>query len=203
MKNSNQLRPEIIWFVVLTICITVSRMLLYQFDAMSDYGNFTPIGALALFGGAMYSGYRSYILPLMILWIGDIFLNRFVYYGEWRFFYEHFYWTYGAFILMALTGKLLIKKVNVKSILLSSIIITFIHWILTDFGVWLEGTMYPKTAAGFAMCLAAAIPYELYFLGGTLVFSGLLFGAEIRAKQSVWFRQFAIHKVSLFENKTN
>ncbi len=177
-KITPYLQTEFSGYILLIVCITVSRLLMYKVDAMADIGNFTPIGALALFGGAIYRNYKSYLLPLTVLWISDLVLNRYIYFGEWRLFYDQFYWTYGAFILMAFTGKYVIKKINVRNIATSAIIITFIHWIVTDFGVWLGGTLYPKDIQGLWMCLLAAIPYELYFLGGTAIFSSLLFGMD-------------------------
>ena len=42
--------------------------------------NFSPLGAVALFGGA-YLGLRwqALLIPVMATWIGDIFLNNVVY----------------------------------------------------------------------------------------------------------------------------
>ncbi len=67
---------------------------------------FTPLGAMALFGGAYFSkSYKAYLFPVLTFWMSDIILNRLVYYGEWRFFYEGFYWTYGSFALIAFAGQ--------------------------------------------------------------------------------------------------
>ncbi len=143
----------------------------------SPIGNFSPIGAMALFSGSYFiSKSKAYLFPLLTLWISDLFLNRFVYYHEWRLLFESFYWTYGAFALMVLTGMLIIKKVTVKNVLVASLIVVLIHWIVTDFGVWIEGTMYPKNAAGWVACLVAAIPYESNVLAGTLLYSAVFFG---------------------------
>jgi hypothetical protein len=132
---------------------------------------------MALFGGAYFSNRaKAFLFPLLTLWLSDLLLNRFLYYHQWRWFFEGFYWTYGAFALMVITGYLLIKKVNIKNIVLASLVVVFIHWIVTDLGLWLEGTMYPKTAAGWWACLVAAIPFELSVLLSTLLYSTIFFG---------------------------
>jgi len=176
MKNLKSFLTENLALILLLICTIVSRLIIYKDMSTSGLSNFTPVGAMALFGGVYFRKYRSFLFPLLILWISDILMNRFVYYGEWRLFYEQFYWTYGAFALMVQMGKYSMKKVSAGNFVLSVLTITFIHWIVTDLGVWLEGTLYPKTIYGFGLCLTAAIPYELSFLLGAVVYGAALFG---------------------------
>jgi hypothetical protein len=161
-------------FILLMAAGRVIFSLGFQHSPMS---NFSALGAMAMFGGAYFSSKpKAFLLPLLTLWLSDLLLNRFLYYHEWRWFYSGCYWTYGAFALMVITGRLLVKKVAVRNILFASAVIVLIHWIVTDLGVWLEGTMYPKTAAGWWACLVAAIPYERDFLTGTLLFGAVFFG---------------------------
>ncbi len=62
------------------------RIVLTKEAKMSPLATFTPLGAMALFGGAYFSkSYKAFLFPLLTLWMSDIILNRFVYYGEWRF----------------------------------------------------------------------------------------------------------------------
>jgi len=145
-------------------------------DVMGPLSNFSPIGAMALFGGAYFAKSKAFAFPLLALWLGDILLNRFVYFGEWVIFYEGFYWIYGAFALMVLVGTWLLKQVTIPNFLLSTLVITLIHWIVTDLGVWLGGTMYPMTWAGWWACLVAAIPFEINFFLGTLIYGTVMFG---------------------------
>ncbi|WEK36460.1 MAG: hypothetical protein P0Y53_03015 [Candidatus Pseudobacter hemicellulosilyticus] len=167
--------------IVLLVFITVVALLRVFFTAeasMSPLATFTPIGAMALFGGAYFnSNIKALLFPLLTLWISDIFLNRFVYYGEWVFFFEGFVFTYGAFALIALSGKWLIRKVTVSNIVLASFVAVLIHWIGTSPGCFLvPEPMYPQTWGGYFTSLVAAIPYERNFLIGTLLYSGVLFG---------------------------
>jgi hypothetical protein len=164
--------------LVMLLAVAALRVIFSADSHLTPLAMLSPIGAMALFGGACFSNrLKAFAWPLLALWVSDIFLNRFVFYGHWRLFYEQFYWTYGAFALMVVTGRLLLRKITVSRVILATLLTVLIHWIVTDFGVWLEGTMYPKTGAGFIACLVAAIPFERYILAGNLVYGAILFGS--------------------------
>lgn len=164
----------ILLFIIVTAIWRISVSSVPHISAMS---NFSPLGAMALFGGAYFTRLKGIAFPVLTLWLSDIVLNKLVFYGEWVLFYEGFAWVYGAFALMALVGRLIKTNKSVARFLGSSLIIVFIHWIVTDIGVWLGSTIYPPTLAGFWACLVAAIPYEMNFLAGTLLYGTILFGA--------------------------
>lgn len=170
--------PRILVLLAFMLVVAVWRILLTEEAPMSPLATFTPLGAMSLFGGAYFSkSYKAFLFPLLTLWISDIILARMVYYGEWRFFYEGFYWTYGSFALMALAGQWLIRKVTVANVVTAAFVATLIHWIGTSPGCFvIENSMYPKTWGGYLTSLVAAIPYERNFLIGTLVYGGALFG---------------------------
>ena len=66
---------------------------------------------------------------------------------------------------------------SINRFLGSSLAIVFIHWIVTDIGIWLGSSIYPQTLSGLWACLVAAIPYEMNFLAGTLCYGVILFGS--------------------------
>lgn len=169
--------PRILVLLGFMLAVVALRIVFNPTSGFAFLSNFTPIGAMALFGGAYFTSKKAYLFPLLTLWLSDILLSRFVYNHEWQLFYGGFYWVYGAFIFMVIAGKLLLKKVSVKNILVSALVITFIHWIVSDLGVWLSSTVYPKTPAGYWACLTAAIPFERNFLAGVLLYSAIMFGA--------------------------
>ena len=139
--------------------------------------NFTPIGAMALFGGCYFSDkWKAYLVPLLTLWLTDMVINTFIYNMPFTLFYSGFYWTYGAFALMVMVGTFM-KKVNIGNVVLVSIIAALLHYIITDLGTWLDGRMYPLTWAGFTACYVAAIPFLKNLLIANLIFGGAMFGA--------------------------
>ncbi|RNC79506.1 MAG: hypothetical protein ED557_15655 [Balneola sp.] len=167
-------------FVVLLLFILITgawRFFISSSGEVSILSNFSPLGAMALFGGVYFKSWKGYAFPLLTIWISDIFMNRFIFFGEWKFFYDGFIWVYGAFALMVLVGKWLHPNKSVLRFIGSSLLIVFIHWIVTDIGVWIGSTIYPQTLAGFWACLVAAIPYEIRFLGGSLIYGVVLFGS--------------------------
>ncbi len=142
----------------------------------SPLNNFTPIGAIAMFGGCYFKNrWKALLLPLLTLWISDLFLNYFVYYHAWRWFYDGFAYTYASFALMVVIGRF-IKTVNIRSVLLAGLSSALLHWIITDFGVWLDGRIYPMDSAGLIACYVAALPYLQNMLIGNLVFGAIMFG---------------------------
>ena len=117
--------------------------------------NFTPVTAVALFSIINFKNkYIAISIPIICLFVSDLILgisliNLFVYF---------------SFILISGIGYLF-GKINLKSILLSSLIFFFV----TNFGVWLIG--YPKTLEGFITCYIAAIPFFGWTVAGDLFYS--------------------------------
>lgn len=169
-------RTTILLLIILIIG-TVRTLFIYD-NQISPLSNFSPLGAMALFGGAYFSSKgKAFAFPLVTLFLSDLFL-AFTIFSEFRsgLLYGGWYWTYGAIALMTVVGKLMIKKVSVLSVLTATITCVLIHWIVTDFGIWLGSTVYAQSWNGFVACLIAAIPYEWNFLAGTVLYSAILFG---------------------------
>src|SRR5215212_2602813 len=123
--TQQKFNPRIIILIAFMIVVAALRVIINPKWGFAFLSDFTPVGAMALFGGAYFSSKKAYLFPLLTLWMSDIFLSRFVYGHEWKLFYGGFYWIYAAFILMVIAGKILLKTVTVKNILLAAITITF------------------------------------------------------------------------------
>ena len=54
--------------------------------------------------------------------------------------------------------------------------VPYLFFIITNFGMWLFSGIYPHTAAGFAACYVAAIPFFQNTVAGDLFYATLLFG---------------------------
>ncbi len=174
-----KINPRTVVIAAFILVVAVFRVLINMNGDLHPLTNFSPIGAMALFGAAYFrSSNKAFGFPLLTLFVSDVVLSLTAY-KEYNhgLLYSGWYWVYAAFALMVLAGKLLIKEVTVKNILMAALSITFIHWIVSDMGVWLQGSTYAKTFAGLWACLAAAIPFERNFLAGTLVYSAVMFGA--------------------------
>jgi hypothetical protein len=174
----SKINPRYTMLLVVILVVAAIRIVTNIGPEMGPLTTFTPIGAMALFGGAYFNGrLKPFVLPLLTLFVSDVILSLTVYkHYDMGFLYMGWYWTYIAFILMALVGKLMIRKVTVLNALMATFACVLIHWVVSDFGVWLGGNMYTRDFAGWQLCMIAAMPYEFWFMAGTIVYSALMFG---------------------------
>ena len=177
-KEKFNLRFGVLALVVLTAAM--SRLLPHP-------PNVTPVGAMAIFGGAYFtSRWQSVLMPLAALWLSDLVLNNVIYkafFPTFTVFYEGAAWIYGAFALVAVLGIVFLKKIKTINVVAVSLVASVLFFLITNFGVWASGTMYPKTGVGLVACYTAGLPYLLNTLGGDLLWCSILFGGFEWAKK--------------------
>ena len=173
-------------FAILAIfMIAVAAMRIPNSAQLTPWANFTPIGAMGLFGGAYFTKqWKAILFPLLTLFASDLIIQSFVFNGKYGIMYSGWYWIYGIIIFITFIGKWLIKNVSVKNVILAAITASLTHWLLADFTVWAGGgtdlrTMTPlaKNWDGLLQCYAQGFPFMRNFLAGTLIYSGIMFGA--------------------------
>jgi hypothetical protein len=156
------------------------RLLTFKFQFMS---NFTPVGAIALFGGAYFTDkWKAFLIPILALFGSDMLINSFYHINM----FTINYWVYISFIIMVFIG-MFIKNVYIFKVVLASLAGVLVHWLLTDIGPWLHGTLYAKGLMGYGQSLVAAIPFERNMILGDLVYGTLLFGGFELAKSKYVF----------------
>ncbi len=169
MKNKRFL--IITGFIVLAV---LSRILPHPY-------NFTPLGAIALFGAAYFTDKKwAILIPLIAMWISDLILNNFIYtafFEGFTLFNSGMIWIYGSLILIALLGMKFLHKITLPRVLGSAVGASVIFFIVSNFGVWLTSPMYPLNLGGLAACYTAAIPFFHNTLAGDIVYCATLFGA--------------------------
>ena len=127
--------------------------------------NFTPVAAIAIFGGAYLNKKYALIVPLILMVITDSFLGL----------HNVVLFTWGGFILVALLGMWLRKNKGIMRILSVSIASAILFYIVSNFGVWLMG-WYPMNLKGLIDCYVLAIPFLRTFTLATLVYTAVFFG---------------------------
>jgi hypothetical protein len=179
-------------FAVLALfMIVVAAMRIPNAAQLTPWSNFTPIGAMGLFGGAYFTKqWKAVLFPLLTLLVSDLIIQAFVFNGQYGIMYSGWYWIYGIFILITFIGKRLVKKVTVKNVIIAAITASLTHWLIADFTVWAGGgtdirTMTPLSRdwAGLQQCYIQGFPFMKNFLIGTLVYSGILFAVFEWVKQ--------------------
>ena len=161
--------------VILASIISTGAMRLVSFY-VPMLSNFTPMGALAIFGGAYFADkWKAALLSVITLFATDIFIN-YLYTSKLIIWYGNSaLWLYASLIIMIFIGSL-IKKVNVTNVLLASLASVAVHWLLTDIEPWLNSSYYAKGLIGYGESLLMAIPFERNMLLADAVFGGILFG---------------------------
>ncbi|MBX3709882.1 MAG: hypothetical protein KIT56_04525 [Gammaproteobacteria bacterium] len=162
--------------IILSIVIfaTITRIAIPPF--IGHLPNFSAVDAIALFSGA-YFHKRSTALLIVLssIWIGDIFLSK-MFTGEWVLFYSGFYWQYASYLLITCIGSTLKGMLSPIRLVSSCFISAILFFIISNFGVWYSGLLYPLTLDGFITCYVSAIPFFKNTLLSDLFFSILLFG---------------------------
>lgn len=147
--------------------------------------NFTPLMAMALFGGAYVSDKKwAYILPLLAMLVSDFGLQV-MYWShlrEFAGFHSGMIWVYGAMLGIAFLGTNLRNNVKVGSLAATGLAASAWFFIITNLGVWASG-MYGYSAAGLGACYVSALPFFHYTLLGNVVFITALFGGFELAKR--------------------
>ena len=127
--------------------------------------NFAPIGAMALFGGAILPGAWAFAVPLAAMFLSDIVLG----------FYAGWVWVYGSFALIVVIGMTLRARRTPLRIAGAALASSILFFVVTNFGEWL-GPLYPHTAAGLRADFIAAIPFFRNTALSDLVYALAVFG---------------------------
>lgn len=149
--------------------------------------NFTPVGSLALFGGAHLKKRYALVLPLISLVLSDIFIG----FDS----LESRLTVYGAFILIGLLGLLLRKRATMVNVALATVAGSIIFFLVTNFVFFYPPTMYSHDLAGMMSSYYNALPFLRNMMIGDLVYSGVIFGAYELSKHLSSSKKRAIIKV--------
>ncbi|MDT3696108.1 MAG: DUF6580 family putative transport protein [Ignavibacterium sp.] len=169
---TNQMEKSTSNFWVITLMISIAAFV----RLLPHPPNFAPIAAMALFGGAHYNKKAfAFAIPLLAILFTDAIIG----------FYPFAFIVYISLAVIVLLGVVMLKKVSVKNVLLASLTASVSFFVITNFGVWALGTLYPRTAAGLMESYIAAIPFFQNSLIGDLFFSGVMFGVYELIKHKV------------------
>ena len=164
--------------VLIVFVVALSRLFPYLLGLQETF-NFSPLAALALFGGAYFSNRTSAMFfPLLALWISNLLLDNI--------FLSQYYDGFALFanweVYMAILGIvgiafLLLKKVTLPRVIGASLMASLLFFVITNFIVWINSGIYQKTMTGLVECFTLAIPFFRNTLISDMLFSVFLFGA--------------------------
>jgi hypothetical protein len=176
--------------IYLRFSLLIIMVLMAAFSRLIPHiPNFSPLGAIGLFGAAYFDKkWQAFLIPIAATWLSDLFINNIIYrqyFSEFTWFYQGFYWQYGSYLLIVLAGIFILKTINIQKIVVGAIAPTTIFFLVSNFGVWASGSMYPKTFEGLLTCYVAGIPFLKGTMLGDFFYSGVLFGSFAIAQKKL------------------
>ena len=159
-----------------TMVITTVILLAAALRIAPHPWNFTPLGAMALFSGAMLRGRRmAFVLPLVALFAGDLFIG----------FHKLMPVVYASFLLSVIIGRFLSEKRSIVRIGGATLVGAVQFFLLTNLGVWAFENTYPHTLTGLGACYLAGLPFFWNTLAGDALYVALFFGGFALAERLV------------------
>ncbi len=152
--------------------------------------NFSPLNAVALFSAAYLPGrILAILVPLVATFLSDLVLNNTVYAAPdspfiWG--YPGMLWQYCAYLLIVLLGFGLIRpQVGALRVAVGVMASGAVFFLVSNFGVWYSGGLYPLTTEGLITCYVAALPFYRNMLCGDTAYAILLFGGFALLRRSI------------------
>ena len=168
-------RGKILEFAVALILILIGVVL----RLVPHAPNFTPIAAIALFGGVYFSRKTALVLPVAAMLVSDIFIG----------FYDFkiMVAVYGSFLFSVLLGFWIKKHKKWQTIAGGAVLSAVLFFIITNFAVWAFSPWYAKTFFGLIQSYVMALPFFKNSLLGDIFYVSAFFGAYELV--SVWVKQ--------------
>jgi uncharacterized protein DUF6580 len=152
--------------------------------------NFTPVLAVALFGGAMLPRRIAWAAPLLAMIVSDLALG----YGlGWMTIV-----VYACFLAAVGIGQWLRGRRTWGRTVAAALSGSVLFYLVTNFAVWLAPPfMYEHTEAGLFRCYMMALPFFRNSLAGDLFWTTALFGLHDLAQAWVNARRPSIESARL------
>lgn len=131
--------------------------------------NFAPVAAVALFAGALLPRRWAPFVPITAMILSDLIIGL----------HPLIFYTWGSFAVIALASSKWLTNATAVRVGLSSMAASVFFYLVTNFGVWAQGTMYTMNVPGLIHCYVNALPFFRGTLTGDLFYSGVLFGAYV------------------------
>lgn len=175
--RSSSFSPRSIVLVAMILFAVAERLVIFFLPGVLPY-NFTPVEAIALFGGAYFLDRRlAFFVPLAAMLLSDILIALALPSDQLYFWYEAVPFTYACIALTVFGGFSLSNRVNATRVAGYSFASAVLFFLVSNFGVWLFASRDGSAcSAGLIPCYVAGLPFFKGTLVGTLFWSAALFG---------------------------
>jgi len=168
-----ELSPK--FYVVITMIFGGALMRL-----IPHWPNFTPIAAIALFGGTFLKRKDlAFMVPVAAMLISDLIIG----------FHSTMVPVYLSFIAIVGLGLLLQRRLTLVNTFACSLAASVLFYLVTNFASWSSGIMpYPMNIAGLMQSYIAGIPFFFNGMMGDLFYTSVLFGMAylVTSRQTVF-----------------
>lgn len=166
----SRLKPSVI---ILAVLAAAGRFLPHP-------PNFTPVGGTALFGGAKLGRPWNYLLPMLIMFVTDLFLG----------FHATMPYVYVSFLIAVFLGEKFLTRPTAGRVVGVSLISSSLFFTISNLGVWVSGGLYPLTIDGLVRSFVMAVPFFQWTVAGDLVYTLGFFGLYALAENRGAVRKF-------------
>jgi len=154
------MRAKIITLVAIIFGIAMFRLLPHP-------PNVSPVAAMALFGGAYFVDKRmAFIVPFLALLLSDLIIGL----------HNTMVFVYAGVALTVFIGMKIQGNIKPVTVAVSAVGASVLFFLLTNFGTWVVGGLYPISMTGLMQAYVAGIPFFQNSLLGNLVFTAVMFG---------------------------
>lgn len=170
------LTPRFVFIASMILMAALMRLI-------PHWPNFTPVAAMALFGGVYLSRkFLAFLIPLAAMFLSDLIIGL----------HNTMIAVYIAFAVTVGIGMLISRKPRLVHIAGGAVASTLIFFLITNFAAWLGSPLYPQTFAGLMQSYAAGlvflndgshgISFFLNSLIGDLFYTTVFFGVFYLAR---------------------
>jgi len=167
------------WVLAAMIAFAVAVRLVINFvPGLLPY-NFTPVEAIALFGGAYFTNRRlAFAVPLIAMLCADLVIATALpreWIGDWL---GTLPAVYGCIALTVIGGMALSRRISALRVTGYAFASAAMFFLVTNFATWLSAQAGAGAACtqSLTACYVAGIPFFRGTLVGTLLWSAVLFG---------------------------
>jgi hypothetical protein len=153
----------------------------------AGWWNFTAVGGALLYFGARRS-WREMLAPLTVLAATDYIITVHVLHFSfrWQDYAASWLW-YG--MALALGQILLHARTTTVRVAAGALLGPTSFFLLSNYGVWAGGWMYPRTDGGLIACYVAGLPFYRNDLISTAIVAGAAFGLPVLVRRMSAARQ--------------
>jgi hypothetical protein len=170
-----ELTPKLYTVIVMIFTGAMMRLI-------PHWPNFTPIAAIALFGGTfMKRKDLAFLIPVAAMLLSDLIIG----------FHSTMLPVYLSFIAIVAFGLILQRRLTAVNTLSASLAASVLFYLVTNFASWTSGLMsYPMNASGLMQSYIAGLPFLFNGVLGDLFYTSVLFGAAylVTIRQAVYIK---------------